>query len=371
MIASFNSVIDLQNGREKKMLNKIPTTVITGFLGAGKTTLIKHLINNAGDRKIALIINEFGDLGVDGDILKGCNDEACNQEDIIELSNGCICCTVADDFIPTIKKLLDRNKQLDHILIETSGLALPQPLLRAFKWPEIQTRVTVDGVITVVDGKAVTEGRFANSIEAVDNQRKLDENLDHETPLSELFEDQITCADMIVINKSDLLTSSQIDDLLNQLKKDSREGVQVLKSEMGMLPTDVLLGQQAVAEEDIEQRHEVHHHHHDDHDHEDHDHEDHDHDDFQSFVISIGEIDNPKEFCKSVSEVINKHDILRLKGFMAVNGKPLRMTIQAVGPRIETYFDRMFQKTEKRETKIVVIGQKGLDQVAIEEALKV
>ena len=234
------------------MLNKIPTTVITGFLGAGKTTLIKHLINNAGDRKIALIINEFGDLGVDGDILKGCNDEACNQEDIIELSNGCICCTVADDFIPTIEKLLDRNKQLDHILIETSGLALPQPLLRAFKWPEIQTRVTVDGVITVVDGKAVTEGRFANSIEAVDNQRKLDENLDHETPLSELFEDQITCADMIVINKSDLLTSSQIDDLLNQLKKDSREGVQVLKSEMGMLPTDVLLGQQAVAEEDIE-----------------------------------------------------------------------------------------------------------------------
>ena len=381
MIASFNSVIDLQNGREKKMLNKIPTTVITGFLGAGKTTLIKHLINNAGDRKIALIINEFGDLGVDGDILKGCNDEACNQEDIIELSNGCICCTVADDFIPTIEKLLDRNKQLDHILIETSGLALPQPLLRAFKWPEIQTRVTVDGVITVVDGKAVTEGRFANSIEAVDNQRKLDENLDHETPLSELFEDQITCADMIVINKSDLLTSSQIDDLLNQLKKDSREGVQVLKSEMGMLPTDVLLGQQAVAEEDIEQRHEVHHHHHEDHDHEDHDHEDHDHedhdhdhhdhDDFQSFVISIGEIDNPKEFCKSVSEVINKHDILRLKGFMAVNGKPLRMTIQAVGPRIETYFDRMFQKTEKRETKIVVIGQKGLDQVAIEEALKV
>ena len=350
------------------MLNKIPTTVITGFLGAGKTTLIRHLINNAGGRKIALIINEFGDLGVDGEILKGCNDEACKEEDIVELSNGCICCTVADDFIPTMQKLLERNTQLDHILIETSGLALPQPLLRAFKWPEIQTKVTVDGVITVVDGKAVTEGRFAHSIEAVDRQRKLDENLDHETPLSELFEDQIACADMIVINKSDLLTASQGDDLLSQLKQDSRDGVRVLKSEMGVLPVDILLGQKAMAEDDLEDRHELHHHHHD-HD-DDHD-DDHDHDDFESFIISTGEIDNPEEFSKLILDVIRDHDILRLKGFVAVNGKPLRLTIQAVGPRIETYFDRVFKSSEKRETKLVVIGEKGMDQVSIQKALQV
>ena len=323
------------------MLNKIPTTVITGFLGAGKTTLIRHLINNAGGRKIALIINEFGDLGVDGEILKGCNDEACKEEDIVELSNGCICCTVADDFIPTMQKLLERNTQLDHILIETSGLALPQPLLRAFKWPEIQTKVTVDGVITVVDGKAVTEGRFAHSIEAVDRQRKLDENLDHETPLSELFEDQIACADMIVINKSDLLTASQGDDLLSQLKQDSRDGVQVLKSEMGVLPVDILLGQKAMAEDDLEDRHELHHHHHD------HD-DDHDHDDFESFIISTGEIDNPEEFSKLILDVIRDHDILRLKGF-----------------------DRVFKSSEKRETKLVVIGEKGMDQVSIQKALQV
>ena len=344
------------------MLNKIPTTVITGFLGAGKTTLIRHLINNAGGRKIALIINEFGDLGVDGEILKGCNDEACKEEDIVELSNGCICCTVADDFIPTMQKLLERNTQLDHILIETSGLALPQPLLRAFKWPEIQTKVTVDGVITVVDGRAVTEGRFAHSIEAVDRQRKLDENLDHETPLSELFEDQIACADMIVINKSDLLTASQGDDLLSQLKQDSRDGVQVLKSEMGVLPVDILLGQKAMAEDDLEDRHELHHHHHD--------HDD-DHDDFESFIISTGEIDNPEEFSKLILDVIRDHDILRLKGFVAVNGKPLRLTIQAVGPRIETYFDRVFKSAENRETKLVVIGEKGMDQVSIQKALQV
>jgi cobalamin biosynthesis protein CobW len=353
-----------------KMLNKIPTTVVTGFLGAGKTTLIRHLINNAGGRKIALIINEFGDLGVDGEILKGCNDEACSEEDIVELSNGCICCTVADDFIPTMKKLLERDTQLDHILIETSGLALPQPLVRAFKWPEIRTKVTVDGVITVVDGKAVTEGRFAHSIEAVDRQRKLDENLNHETPLSELFEDQIACADMIVINKSDLLTSSQGDNLLSQLKQDSRDGVQVLKSEMGVLPVDVLLGQKAVAEDDLERRHELHHHHHDHHHDQGHD-DDHDHDDFESFIISMGEIENPEDFSKIVLDTIRDHDILRLKGFIAVKGKPFRLTIQAVGPRIETYFDRVFKSAENRETKLVVIGEKGMKQGSIKKALKI
>ncbi|MEJ1993224.1 MAG: GTP-binding protein, partial [Maritimibacter sp.] len=177
-------------------MKKIPATVITGFLGAGKTTLIRHLLDNAGGKRIALIINEFGDLGVDGDILKGCGDETCSEDDIFELSNGCICCTVAEDFVPTMEALLARPDAPDHIVIETSGLALPQPLVRAFQWPQIATRVTVDGVVTVVDGKAVDEGLFAANLDAVEAQRKADENLDHETPLSELFEDQIAAADM-------------------------------------------------------------------------------------------------------------------------------------------------------------------------------
>lgn len=139
---------------------KIPATVITGFLGAGKTTMIRNLLTNAGGKKIALIINEFGDLGVDGDVLKGCGAENCTEDDIIELTNGCICCTVADDFIPTMTKLLEREQRPDHIVIETSGLALPQPLVAAFNWPDIRTQVTVDGVITVVDSAAVAAGRF-------------------------------------------------------------------------------------------------------------------------------------------------------------------------------------------------------------------
>ena len=349
------------------MVQKIPTTVVTGFLGAGKTTLIRHMLQNAQGKRIALIINEFGDLGVDGDILKGCGDETCTEDDIMELSNGCICCTVADDFIPTMQALLERENKPDHIVIETSGLALPQPLIRAFNWPEISTKVTVDGVVTVVDGKAVTEGRFAHNVEAIDAQRKLDENLDHETPLSELYRDQIACADMIVVNKSDLLTKDETAKIISDLKTNSREGVQVVTSTMGALPIDILLGQGVGAEGDLASRHEVHHHH--DHgENEEHHHHDHDHDDFESFVVDCGEIKDEKVFAIKIADIIRKFDILRLKGFIAVEGKPMRMTIQAVGPRVDTYFDQPFGLTP-RQTKIVVIGQAGLNQAAIISAL--
>lgn len=352
------------------MQSKIPATVVTGFLGAGKTTLIRHMLENANGRRIALIINEFGDLGVDGGILKGCGIEGCAEEDVMELSNGCICCTVADDFIPTLEKLLDRPNPPDHIVIETSGLALPQPLVRAFNWPEISTRVTVDGVVTVVDGKAVTEGRFAHDAAAVDAQRAQDENLDHETPLSELFKDQVACADMIVVNKADLLAQAEADNLVAKLRSESRGGVQVVKSTMGALPIDVLLGQGIGAETDMDARHEVHHHNHDDdHDHPHDHHHDHDHDAFTSFVVTLPEITDPDSFSTQVADAIRKHDILRLKGFAAVANKPMRLTLQAVGPRVDTYFDRPFG-TDPRVTRLVVIGQDGLDRSAIEQALQ-
>ena len=248
--------------------------------------------------------------------------------------------------------------------------------MRAFNWPGISTQVTVDGVVTVVDGKAVTEGRFAHSVAAVDAQRQLDENLDHETPLSELFEDQIACADMIVVNKTDLLEDSEAQALVNTLRDASRAGVQVVTTSMGKLPVDVLLGKGIGAESDLEARHELHHHHHDhddDHgedDHDDHDHHhDHDHDAFESFVVTLGEISDPKAFSDQVSAIISAHDILRLKGFAAVSGKPMRLTLQAVGPRVETYFDQPFGDGA-RATRLVVIGQAGLDHAAIEAALK-
>jgi len=350
------------------MAAKIPATVVTGFLGAGKTTLIRHMLENAKGKRIALIINEFGDLGVDGDILKGCGIETCTEDDVVELSNGCICCTVADDFIPTMEMLLGRDNPPDHIVIETSGLALPQPLVRAFNWPGISTKVTVDGVVTVVDGKAVTAGQFAHNVAAVDAQRKLDENLDHETPLSELFEDQIACADMIVVNKADLLAEGEADHLRAVLKADARKGVQVVTATMGALPVDVLLGQGIGAEGDLDARHEVHHHHHDQDDDHDHEHA-HGHDEFESFVVELGEVKDANAFAQKVADVIRAHDILRLKGFAAIVGKPMRLTLQAVGPRVDTYFDRPFG-TAPRTTRLVVIGQAGLNQAEIDAALR-
>ncbi|MFK5997843.1 MAG: cobalamin biosynthesis protein CobW [Rhodobacterales bacterium] len=349
------------------MAQKIPATVVTGFLGAGKTTLIRHMLQNAQGKRIALIINEFGDLGVDGDILTGCGDETCTKDDIVELSNGCICCTVADEFIPTIEQILARDPKPDHIVIETSGLALPQPLVQAFNWPDIKTKVTVDGVITVVDGKAVSEGRFAHSVEAVDAQRAQDGNLYHETPLSELFEDQVACADMIVVNKSDLLDDAEASALVAKLKDHSRSGVQVIKATMGALPVDVLLGQGIGAEDDLDVR-DAHHHHHDD-DHDDDHHHSHDHDAFESFVVERSEIADVTAFAAQVVDIIRTHDIMRLKGFAAVAGKPMRLTVQAVGPRIDSYFDKPFG-ADPRQTRLVVIGQAGLDQAAITKALQ-
>ena len=352
------------------MAAKIPATVVTGFLGAGKTTLIRHMLQNAQGKKIALIINEFGDLGVDGDILKGCGAEVCTEDDIVELSNGCICCTVADDFIPTMEALLARDPKPDHIVIETSGLALPQPLVRAFNWPGISTKVTVDGVVTVVDGRAVHDGQFAHNVAAVDAQRAQDENLDHETPLSELFEDQIACADMIVVNKIDLLDPAEADALTARLRSESRAGVQVVKTSMGALPVDVLLGQGIGAESDLESRHEVHHHHHHDHDKDDHDdhHHDHGHDEFDSFIVTRGEITDSAAFAAQVADAIRAHNLLRLKGCVAVAGKPMRLTLQAVGPRVDTYFDQPFGDAP-RTTRLVVIGEAGLDHAAITAAL--
>ena len=328
---------------------KIPATVITGFLGAGKTTLIRNLLQNAGGRRIALIINEFGDLGVDGDILKGCGIETCTEDDVVELNNGCICCTVADDFIPAMTKLLERDVLPDHIVIETSGLALPQPLVAAFNWPEVKTKVTVDGVVTVIDAPAVAAGRFADDEAKVVAQRAADESLDHDNPLEELFEDQIRAADLIVLNKADLIDRDTLERVRKETAAATARTVKIIAAENGKLPADVLLGIAAGTEDLIAERkshHEI-------------EHEggaEHDHDEFESFVAETGPIGDQTAFVAGLKTLIGEHDILRLKGFADVPGKPMRLVVQAVGQRIETYFDRPWGKDEARRTRLVVIG---------------
>ena len=350
------------------MAQKIPATVITGFLGVGKTTLVQHLLANANGKRIALIINEFGDLGVDGDIVKGCGIEGCEEDDVLELSNGCICCTVAEDFIPAMEKLINRAEPPDHIVIETSGLALPQPLVRAFNWPEIRNRVTVDGVVTMVDSAAVQAGRFAHDEALIDAQRQGDDMLDHETPLSELFEDQLACADMIVLNKTDLLSADEAAALEASLKGEARAGVHFVRAEMGAVSPATLLGLGVGAEDDMAVRHAPHHHHDEGDDHH-HDH-DHDHDDFETFQVELGAIEDVEGFMARIRQVIIGHDILRLKGFAQVGSKPMRLVLQAVGPRVDHYYDRPLSENETGKTRLVVIGQAGLDQTAITQALR-
>lgn len=338
-----------------KMGAKIPATVVTGFLGAGKTTLIQNLLRNANGRRLALIINEFGETGIDGELVKGCKIEGCPEENIVELANGCICCTVADDFLPTIRALLDRPNPPEHIVIETSGLALPKPLVKAFNWPEVRTRVTVDGVIAVVDGPAAAAGRFADDPDAVAAQRSADAALDHDSPIAELFEDQINCADLIVLNKNDQMDDSAREAAGAQIARELKRAAKVVPASFGMVDPAVLLGLDAAAESDLDSRfshHEL-------------EGEDHDHDDFDSFHLDLPQLARPEDLIARLLPAIERHDILRVKGFMDVAGKDMRLVLQGVGPRLQHYYDRAWDADEARRSRLVVIGLKGLDRAAI------
>ncbi len=337
---------------------KIPATVITGFLGAGKTSLIRHVLETAGGRRLALIINEFGDVGMDGDLLKACGIEGCAEDDIVELANGCICCTVADDFLPTMRTILDRPEPPDHIVIETSGLALPKPLVQAFNWPEVRTRVSVDGVVAVIDAPAVADGRFAADPEAIESRRLADDNLDHDSPLEELYQDQLACADVVLINKTDLIDAATLERVAAEVARQIRPGVAIVRTQHGRIAPEILLGLEAAAEDDLAARPS----HHDDE-------AEHDHDDFESFVVELGPIAEPEALARRIEHAAQAHDILRVKGFADVPGKAMRLVVQGVGSRVQHYYDRDWRPGEVRATQLVIIGQSGLDRVAVHAAI--
>ncbi|MCC1493292.1 cobalamin biosynthesis protein CobW [Cognatishimia sp. F0-27] len=327
-------------------LAKLPVTVVTGFLGSGKTTLIRHLMQNPGGKRLAIVVNEFGDVGVDGEILKSCAIPDCPAENIMELANGCICCTVADDFIPTIEALMALEPRPDHILIETSGLALPKPLLKAFDWPDIRSKITVDGVIALADAEAVAAGRFAPNVAAVDAQRLADESLDHETPLSEVFEDQISCADIILLTKPDLAGPEGVAKARSVIAAEAPRPLPVVEVAEGIVDPRVILGLEAAAEDDMEARPS---HHDGPHDH--------DHEDFESIVVDIPALADPADLVAAIERLANEHNILRVKGYAAVQGKPMRLLVQAVGARVRHQFDRLWQPDEPRQGRLVVIAE--------------
>jgi cobalamin biosynthesis protein CobW len=339
-------------------LARVPCTIVTGFLGAGKTTLIRHVLANAQGRRLAIIVNEFGDVGIDGDILKGCGDASCPEENIVELANGCLCCTVADEFVPALDTILSRQPAVEHIVIETSGLALPKPLVQAFHWPAIKSRVTVDGVVAVVDGAALADGRVATDLAALANQRAADPSLEHDNPVEEVFEDQLACADLVVLNKRDLIDGAGADRALANIASALPRAVKIVAVRDGKVDPVALLGLGMSTEDDIENRRTRH------------DAEvEHDHDDFDSFVLPVPEIADPAELAQRVRSAAETHDVFRVKGFVAVAGKPMRLLLQAVGARVTHQYDRPWRTSEAREGRLVVIGLRGLDRAAVTRIL--
>jgi len=335
-------------------LSRVPCTIVTGFLGAGKTTLIRHLIAHAQGRRLAVIVNEFGDVGIDGEILKACGDAAC--PDVVELANGCLCCTVADEFVPALDTILAQKPE--HIVIETSGLALPKPLVQAFHWPAIRNRVTVDGVIAVVDGAALADGQVAADLEALARQRAADLALEHDNPIEEVFEDQVACADLVVLNKRDLLDEAAAAKASAALAQVLPAGVKVIAASAGKVDPKALIGLALGSEQEIENRRTWHD-----------EAATHDHDDFDSFVVPLPEIADPLALAARVGKLSECFDVLRVKGFASVAGKPMRLLLQAVGARVSHQYDRPWSAGEARAGRLVVIGRKGFDRAAVTRAV--
>ncbi len=344
------------------MASKIPVTVITGFLGSGKTTLIRHLLMNNQGRRIAVLVNEFGELGIDGELLRSCGicPEETDQSNIVELTNGCLCCTVQEEFFPVMQELIKRRDQLDCIVIETSGLALPKPLVTAFRWPEIRHAATVDAVITVVDAEAVLAGRFASDVDAVNAQRLSDDNLDHETPLQELFEDQLSCADLVILNKRDLINDQQYVEVIKTIEMELPQGVKIVDICNGEINPEMLLGHNQAVEDNLDSR--ISHHDHG----EEHDHDD----DIQSTYLMVDREFNPDSLRDRLERLVNEQEIYRIKGFVAVPNKSMRLVVQGVGQRFDQFYDRPWKIDEPRSTRLVFIG-KNINKEAIDSFLEV
>ena len=339
---------------------KIPATIVTGFLGSGKTTLLRHLLQHAEGRRIAVIVNEFGELGIDGELLRGCGigcDEAGTPNGTLyELANGCLCCTVQEEFAPVMEQLAARREQIDHLVIETSGLALPKPLVQAFQWPTLRNAFTVDAVITVVDAPAVAAGRFADDPVAVDAQRRADDNLDHDSPLAELFEDQLATADLVVVHKTDGVDAAALAGVEAAIRKEAAPGVKLIHAQHGRIGLDVLLGLERAVEDSIDRRKT----HHDEE-------EDHDHDAFDSVSVSL-QVPDRERLLAALRGLVERHEIYRAKGFVALPGAAMRLVVQGVGSRFDSYFDRPWRADEARASRLVLIGS-GLDGAVLQAEL--
>ncbi len=311
------------------MSNRIPVTVITGFLGAGKTTVLRHLLLES-NLKLAVMINEFGSVGLDGDLMKTCG--FCTEEEIdgriVELNNGCLCCTVQDDFLPTIEKLLLKSNLLDGIVIETSGLALPRPLIQAIEWPEIKSKIYLNAVVTLVDSFALSQGSPVGDLLALEKQRQEDESLDHITPINELFHDQLSASDIVLMSRSDLLSQDSLSSIKTDLQSKVFDGTRILPISNGIVDPSIILDSKIntnsyrLLEHDTSNDH------------------DHHHVEVFSNVLRLEAHIDQHELEKLLTDICEKYQLLRVKGRLWQQNKKLPLQVQMVGRRISTWFEK-------------------------------
>ena len=332
------------------MSDKIPVTVLTGYLGAGKTTLLNRILSEPHGKKYAVIVNEFGEIGIDNDLIVGADEE------VFEMNNGCICCTVRGDLIRILDGLLKRRGQFDGILVETTGLADPAPVAQTFFLDDtVGGRMVLDAVVTVADAKWLKE-RLKDAPEA---------------------KNQIGFADIILLNKTDLVTPEELRDVELRIRA-INPYAKIHRTERCDVPIQSLLGQGAF---DLQRILEIepqflagdHHHDHDHHDHGHHHHNGgpkHYHDeDMQSLSLRSDKPLNPDKFLPWINDLVAKEGpkILRCKGILSFKDDPQRFVLQGVHMVLDGDHQRDWKPDEKRESRLVFIGRE-LDAAAIEQA---
>jgi G3E family GTPase len=324
--------------------NQIPVTVLTGYLGAGKTTLLNRILSENHGKKYAVIVNEFGEIGIDNDLIVE------SDEEVFEMNNGCVCCTVRGDLIRVVEGLMKRPGGFDGILVETTGLADPAPVAQTFFMDDdVRAKAKLDAVVTVADAKHLT-ARLADSEEA---------------------QEQIGFADVILLNKTDLVSPEELATVERRIRSMNPHAV-IHRTERCAIPLDRVLDRGAfdldrilsLDPEFLEGHDHDHDHDHHDHDHDhDHDHHHHHHHDVEaSGVASVslrgGTLD-PKKFFPWIERTTQEQgpDILRMKGILSMKDDPERYVVQGVHMIVEGNHQRAWKDAERRESRLVFIGR--------------
>ncbi|MGE3770314.1 MAG: GTP-binding protein [Bdellovibrionales bacterium] len=315
------------------MADRIPVTVLTGFLGAGKTTLLNRILSEPHGRKYAVIINEFGEVGIDNDIVAQKVEGF--DEEIFEMNNGCICCTVRGDLIRIIGGLLKRGKNFDGIIVETTGLADPGPVIQSFFVDDtLKARTQLDAVVTLVDAQNVVT-RLGDTKEAAE---------------------QVAFADILVLNKADLVDESTLDSVAARLRG-INAFAPIIVSERSNVKLDKILNVGAFDLDRVTAREPdfLEHGHHHDHN-----------EDIASFSFTTAKPINPMLFDAWIGELIQTKgpDLLRYKGILDIQGDNRRMVLQGVHMMLEGQPGKPWQADEKRESRLVFIGR-NLDEAAL------